>query len=807
MDPESSINRVAHPQSVSLEAWNTCARSVIQRERDDPDVIHETFQLLATELGCSKEGRVADTESELTAFLAKSFSDSSEQLTDAQKETIYVIEQLYLDAREVAGSDEDAAAVKHYLSGIGQSLAKCCYRSPATAEVDQQQRLNQQLSEAVAQGDASKVRLFIAAGAELEQDDGPRTLLGMAVDAGDVEVLRVLLEAGAEPNVVDRKGSPLSGAAARGDLSAMKILVASGAQIDLPDGVGRTPLMYALQKGLEEAAQLLVDMGADTSAIKHQAGSLLRKAINGDNAKSMALLLKYGVDPNAVDGKGYTPLTRAAEAGKLKVIEALLDGGALPNLPDEQERTALALLARRPHAESLFGKLIDAGADPNCGEGAARLPLWIAASAGQLEVFSALLENGADALAQDERGRTVAWKLLHSTPLRYHDMLELLEERGIDVTATREVVAMGHAWHRDGKYNVAVSDSASSDVVLEGGTRWFNEMVAVNQQLQDRCPTTEGRVMLEGLSEAMRAGLAVRTRSDLDSAVATIKGGSPLFIRSGYDIHAVQVLIWGDMFVMCNRGGASRNPVEVFRFDPELLDAGVLDDMLKVKSKSERDFRQLYHRDLQDRLNLQETSLTSMIQDRCTLPYHMVGNCTWVSDETGAWAFFALAAARRTLGMDENDGVMSDSGELDSSEESSAPGTPSFHEEIAVENKEVLLDALEVAAGDFRRWLAAQRLSTIETVVNKMAERGSTPDHNQLMSFLRQAWVMSSYVPEADEQLDRLEDKYLSYLWIGEPEMAQDFMTQRLFWRTLPNLPIVGPFFGMVRGSHDNITY
>lgn len=81
---------------------------------------------------------------------------------------------------------------------------------------------------------------------------------------GDIESIAKLLDQGSNINVKDSDGrTPLIWAVDRGNLRAVEILVAKGAEIYAKDLEGQTALHYATVCELEEVAKYLFEHGAD----------------------------------------------------------------------------------------------------------------------------------------------------------------------------------------------------------------------------------------------------------------------------------------------------------------------------------------------------------------------------------------------------------------------------------------------------------------------------------------------------------------------------------------------------------------
>lgn len=89
------------------------------------------------------------------------------------------------------------------------------------------------------------------------------TPLMMAALRGAIEPARRLIERGAR---VDRAGwTPLHYAASGPSVAMVKLLLDRGAPVDARSPNGTTPLMMASRYGVEEAAVLLLERGADVS--------------------------------------------------------------------------------------------------------------------------------------------------------------------------------------------------------------------------------------------------------------------------------------------------------------------------------------------------------------------------------------------------------------------------------------------------------------------------------------------------------------------------------------------------------------
>ena len=166
------------------------------------------------------------------------------------------------------------------------------------------------------------VATLVGAGADVDARFGgshAETPLHWAASSDDVEVLDALVEAGADieaPGSVIDGGSPLSDAVAFGQLRAASRLIELGAEANLwhAAGVGLVERLESLltadpspsrdditnafwcacQGGQREAAQRLLESGADINWIGHDHLTPLDAAIRGDAAELAEWLRSQG---------------------------------------------------------------------------------------------------------------------------------------------------------------------------------------------------------------------------------------------------------------------------------------------------------------------------------------------------------------------------------------------------------------------------------------------------------------------------------------------------------------------------------
>lgn len=136
-------------------------------------------------------------------------------------------------------------------------------------------------------------------------------------------IAELLAGAGAEFTVFE--AAALGRVATLGDL-----LAADPAQVNAISSDGFTPLGLAAFFGQPDAAQVLLDHGADPNSASQNAMRVapLHSAVAAQRLDISEALLRRGADVNAVQADDFTPLHEAAQNGQVAMIELLLAHGA-----------------------------------------------------------------------------------------------------------------------------------------------------------------------------------------------------------------------------------------------------------------------------------------------------------------------------------------------------------------------------------------------------------------------------------------------------------------------------------------------
>ena len=271
--------------------------------------------------------------------------------------------------------------------------------------------------------------LLLKHGAEANKRfEGNEALLHLAIRWDWFKLAGILLEHGADANVENDQGMTplhiLSESYIDDEnnvyrvLDYVLLLSQHGAEVNRPDKDKETPLHLAIRWGWFELAGILLENGADANAENNQGMTplhILPKSgikSEGDVLDHALVLLKRGAEVNKRDQRNRTPLHLAIRKNQFRLAGILLEHGADAIVEDDEGQTPLHILSESDIDNENDGHhvldhallLLKHGAVVNRRDKDKETPLHLATRWSWFELAGILLENGADANAENNQG-------------------------------------------------------------------------------------------------------------------------------------------------------------------------------------------------------------------------------------------------------------------------------------------------------------------------------------------------------------------------------------------------------------------
>uniref|UniRef100_A0A7M5X2I4 Uncharacterized protein n=1 Tax=Clytia hemisphaerica TaxID=252671 RepID=A0A7M5X2I4_9CNID len=215
--------------------------------------------------------------------------------------------------------------------------------------------------------------------------------LDIAVQQGHVDVVTMLLEKDAKHGM-----KAMHQAAKKNDKSALKLLINDGKHsVNARAPNGYTPLHIASKFGSVNAANYLIDHGADLNAAAKHNIVPLHVASRHAQVQSISVLVKAGADLSICTKDGLSALHCAARDGHDHCVELLLVHGAPITAKTRHGLTALHMASQGDHVASA-NHLLAHGAHIDDVTTDGVTSLHVTSHYGQVKTAQLLLEKGAN---------------------------------------------------------------------------------------------------------------------------------------------------------------------------------------------------------------------------------------------------------------------------------------------------------------------------------------------------------------------------------------------------------------------------
>eukprot|EP00953_Heterococcus_sp_UTEX-ZZ885_P006729 4102-Heterococcus_DN1.PRE.2 len=195
------------------------------------------------------------------------------------------------------------------------------------------------------------------------------------------------------------------------EVAIVKYLLRSGVvDVNAVTSCNQTAVCSAAQKGRMQAAQVLLEHGADPTIANNLGQNALFTAALGGHVQMMELMLQHGrlKISSSTNNTGATLLTAAADKGHTAAVVWLLEQQHMPvDDTDCEGMTALHFAARSGLA-AMITLLLQHGADIHKRSKHGQSALDLAAGQGFAESVQALIAADASVVAQTESTRVVA---------------------------------------------------------------------------------------------------------------------------------------------------------------------------------------------------------------------------------------------------------------------------------------------------------------------------------------------------------------------------------------------------------------
>ena len=209
----------------------------------------------------------------------------------------------------------------------------------------------------------------------------------------------------------------------------VRMLLERGADPSAVSSTGNSALMYAAEKGSMEIMKMLIEKGADVNASGFRQETPLFISIFKNDFQSTKYLLENGADPNVKDELGVTPLIYAAATNQYQSSDLLLFYDADESVTDKEGNDPLLTAVTFENIET-SDVLLQNNLSPDVQDIHGNTPAIVATQHANYDILDLLLDYDADVNIANNKSFT---PLAYAVTYNDLKMARLLIDKGADV--------------------------------------------------------------------------------------------------------------------------------------------------------------------------------------------------------------------------------------------------------------------------------------------------------------------------------------------------------------------------------------
>ncbi|WP_424244495.1 ankyrin repeat protein [Elusimicrobium posterum] len=251
------------------------------------------------------------------------------------------------------------------------------------------------------------------------------TLFIIATGYENVDAINYIYHKGGDVNKANTHNgdTPLLIAARKGNSYLVEILLQAGANVSAVNNYKQTALILAAEAGNKKIVELFISRGSIAGA----SADNLFYFVSRRNTVGVEAMLQSGINPNIKDKVGFTPLYTASAMGEASMVSWLLEYNA--NIDTKVNDGSTPLIAATKYKKPVIFKLLmNKKPDLNIQNAKGETALYWATANNMLNEVETLINAGADPYIATKQGVT---PFKFATDRRYSSMLKLFKKYNI----------------------------------------------------------------------------------------------------------------------------------------------------------------------------------------------------------------------------------------------------------------------------------------------------------------------------------------------------------------------------------------